>query len=301
MKTNRWNMLVRAPEGDSGGAGGEGSAGGGAGGSSIIAGGAGGEGAKPWFNDLPPEFQGNPYVAQTKDLASFVKSAIDTKSMVGADTIKLPGKNATDAERAEFYTKLGRPAEATAYTPTVQPVAESLVDPNVLTFMQGEIHKLGLSEAQGKGILDAYLSQVNVGYEAQTAAMEAAKLQGISTLKQEWGPKFDNNVKTAQLAITQHGGPELMAKIDAAGLGNDIDFIKMMHVIGTKLLDDDATGEGGGQFNGSSMQAAAEIERLKLDTDFQTALNSATHPGHKAAVDKWLAVHRQATPGKQEE
>lgn len=302
MIINRWNRFLRAPEGGEGG--GEGGGGEPQGGS-ILAGTppAGGQAEKPWYATLAPEYQTNPYVAQSKDINSFVKSAIDTKSLVGANVIKLPGERATDAERTEFYTKLGRPAEATAYTPTVAPKSEGLVDPSVLTFMQGELHKLGLSEAQGKGVLDAYLGQVNSGYETQEAQTLANKNQGIATLKQEWGPHFDNNVKTAQLTVTQYGSPELMAKIDEAGLGNDVDFIKLMHNLGVKLLDDDAIGgeNGGGQFGGTTMAAQQEIERVKMDRDFQEALNSATHPGHKAAVDKWLDLHTKAFPGKRGE
>lgn len=306
MIINRWNRFLRAPEGDAGaGGGGAGDAGaGGAGGVNSILGNAGagaGEGNKPWYATLAPEYQTNPYVAQSKDINSFVKSAIDTKSLVGANVIKLPGEKATDAERADFYTKLGRPAEPTAYTPTVAPKSEGLVDPNVLTFMQGELHRLGLSEAQGKGVLDAYLGQVNSGYDIQQAQADATKQQGIATLKQEWGPKFDNNVKTAQLTVTQYGSPELMQKIDQAGLGNDVDFIKLMHSLGVKLLDDDAIGgENGGQFAETSMAAQQEIERVKMDKDFQEALNSATHAGHKAAVDKWLSLHQKAFPSKKE-
>jgi hypothetical protein len=221
---------------------------------------------------------------------------------VGANVIKLPGEKATDAERTEFFTKLGRPAEATAYAPTIALKSEGLVDSNVLSFMQGELHKLGLSEAQGKGVLDAYLGQVNSGYDIQQAQVDATKQQGIATLKQEWGPKFDNNVKTAQLTVTQYGSPELMAKIDEAGLGNDVDFIKLMHNLGIKLLDDDAIGgeNGGSQFGGTSMAAQQEIERVKMDKDFQDALNTASHPGHKGAVDTWLALHQKAFPGKKE-
>lgn len=305
MTLNRRNMFtrLRAPEGGEGGEGGGGEGGGQQGGNSILGGQPTGETNKPWYATLDPQYQTNPYVAQSKDINSFVKSAIDTKSLVGANVIKLPGEKATEAERAEFFTKLGRPTEATAYAPTVAPKSEGLVDPNVLTFMQGELHKLGLSEAQGKGVLDAYLGQVNSGYETHQAQAEAVKQNGIATLKQEWGPKFDNNVKTAQLTVTQFGSPELMAKIDEAGLGNDVDFIKLMHNLGVKLLDDDAIGgeNGGGQFGGTAMAAQQEIERVKMDNDFQTALNSASHPGHKAAVDQWLALHKKAFPGKQGE
>lgn len=300
MILNRWNKWLFAPEGDSGsGGGGAGDPGAGGTPPSILAGSAG---AEPWFTSLPDEFKANPYVAQSKDLAGFVKSAIDTKSMVGANVIKLPGEKATEQELNDFYSKLGRPADATAYTPTVQPKVENLLDKPVLEAMQTQFHKLGLSEAQGKGILDAYMGILNTGFEASEAQQTATREQGVATLKQEWGPQFDNNVKTAQLALRQLGGDELVAEINASGFGNNVAFIKFMHTVGMKLLDDSAVGgEGGGAFGGTPMAAQAELERLKLDNEFQAALNTQAHAGHKAAVDKWLDLHKKAFPGKQAE
>jgi hypothetical protein len=229
-----------------------------------------------------------------------VKSAIDTKSMVGANVVKLPGEKATEQEINDFYSKLGRPAEPTAYTPTVAPKAEHLLEKPVLESMQATFHKLGLTEAQGKGILDSYLGLLNTGYEMSESQTLAAREQGITTLKQEWGPQFDNNVKTAQLALRELGGENLAKAIDESGFGNNVEFIKFMHTVGVKLMDDEATHESGGStaFGGTPMAAQGEIERLKLDTEFMTALNSGSHAGHKAAVDRWLALHQKAYPGK---
>ena len=297
MTINRWNRILFSPEGDLPGGGGAGDAPPIAPpiGKTILGGDAGGD--KPWYSTLPPEFQTDPYVGQSKDLAGFVKSAIDTKKMVGANVIRLPGDKATPEEISEFHTKLGRPAEASAYTSTVKPVADQLLDPTVMSHMQGEFHKLGLSATQGQGVLDAYLGQLNTGFEATTAQKEANMQQGIATLKTEWGPKYENNVKTAQLAITQYGGQELMAKIDSAGFGNDVDFIKFMHNVGVQLLDDDAIGgDSGGQFSSSPMAAQQEISKMTSDVDFQKALNSASAPGHKEAVERWLSAHRKAFP-----
>lgn len=317
MNPNRWNRflfsVLMAPEGGDGGSGGGGAGDGGAGGGggggggdagggtgkSILGGDPGG-GAKPWYDGLPDDLKASPYVAQTKDLAAFVKSAVDTKGLVGANTIKLPGEKATEQELADFYSKLGRPAEATGYTPTVAPKAEHLVDKNVMSTMQEQFHKLGLTAAQGQGVLDSYLGLLNTGYEAQTAQLEADYSGGVAKLKQEWSTNYDNNVKIAQGALRQFGSPELIAKIDELGLGNNTDFIKFMHGIGVQLLDDEAIGGGdGGQFGGTPMAAQQEIERLKVDKEFQEALNSVNHAGHKAAVDRWRALFEKAYPGKQ--
>lgn len=280
--------------------GGEGGGGGGTP-SSVLGGEGGGGGGTPehWYSGLPDDMRGNPYVAQSKDLASFVKSAIDTKSMVGANTIKLPGEKATDEERAAFYKSLGRPDEATGYTYEAKPRADGIVEPKIVEQMQGVFHKAGLSAAQGKQVLDSYIGILNEHHEAFESANAQTHEQGMSALKSEWGVEYDNNVKTAQLALRELGGSELLPVLEAKGLGSDPTIIKFLHSIGTKLLDDDASGTGEGRFTGSAVAAQQEIKRLTGDKDFQEALNAQHHPGHAAAVDRWMSLHSQAYPGKQ--
>ena len=302
MKHKFQNYFLRAPEGEPAGGGGGAPP---AAPPSVLGGGAppAGGGAPPqgaWYDTLPDEFKTNPYVTSSKDLGGFVKSAIDTKSMVGAHTIKLPGDKATDAEKAEFYNKLGRPADEKGYVPTVKPVSEGLVDPSVVESMGKVFHANGLTAAQGQAVLDGYLNILNSGYERVNGEAATRHTEGMTALKTEWGTNYDNNVKTAQLAARElGGGTELLTKLEAAGLGSDPTVIKFLHTAGMKLLDDSAVGgSGGGQFTGTQEGAAAEIGRLKVDKEFMEAWGNAQNPGHKDAVNRWLKLHEQAYPNK---
>lgn len=258
-----------------------------------------GDGDKPWYDSLPDNLKASPFVAQSKDLAGFVKSAVDTKAMVGANVIKLPGEKATPEEKAEFYNKLGRPADPAGYTPTVKPVDDAMVDPQILGTMAKVFHENGLTAQQGQSVLDAYLNILNEGHGKLSASSTAKHTEAVSALKGEWGMNYENNVKTAQLALRELGGDDLLATIESAGLGSDPTMIKFLHSVGAKLLDDNAVGDGGSAFSGSQEAAAAEINRLKLDPEFMTAWGDARHAGHKEAVDRWMALHSKAYPGKQ--
>ena len=288
------NYFLRKPEDDGGG-------GGGGTPDSLLAGGGGGGGEKLWYDSLPPELKTAPYVAGTKDLAAFVKSAIDTKSMVGANTIKLPGEKATPEERAAFFEKLGRPTDVNGYASTVKPAVDTLIDPDTLTQMRTVFHENGLTAAQGQAILDSYTTVANDGYTKAAESLAASREAGLTALKGEWGSAFEVNVKTAQLAIRELGGDDVLASIESVGLGNDPTFIKFLHTIGTKLLDDVSSGGGVNQFTGTAESAMAEITRLKTDKDFLKMWGDAREPGHKEAVDKWTSLHRQAYPGKQKD
>lgn len=307
-------MMLFNDAGD-GGAGGGGAGGAGDAGGAGGAGGTGGAGdaggakssllnspdnTKPWWSDVPEPLR-TPYVTQSKDLASFIKSANDTKSMVGANVIKLPGADATDEERAAFLDKLGRPKAPDAYKHTVQ-IPEGVMDESILAHMRSKFHEVGLTEAQGNTILDEYLGTLGKGVEQSEAMRLEAIEKGTTALRAEWGEKFDNNVKTAQLAIREHGGEEILQKLEATGLANDPVFIKFLYKAGVAMLDDDALGgDEGGKFTGTVMGAQQEIERLKTDKEFQDALQNRQHSGHNAAVNRWAALFKTAYPGNAEE
>lgn len=305
MKTNRWNPFLQflrneAGDGGEGGGGGGGGEGGDKGGAPSLLGGEGG-GSESWYSSLPDDLKSNPYVAQSKDLAGFVKSAVDTKKMVGANTIRLPGKDATPEELSEFYKNLGRPDTHEAYKPSVE-VAEGILDDKILGTMQQKMHELGLSEKQGQTLLNEYLTILDSSLSERNTQSEAKMQEGINALKQEWGDKYDNNVKTAQLALRELGNDTIKDKLVETGLANDPAVIKWMAELGKKLLDDEAIGgEAGGRFSGSSEAAAQEIERLKMDNEFQATINDRRAPGHKEAVERWTALHKQAYPSKSEQ
>lgn len=308
----KWKFLqMGPPRNEGGGEGGEGGGGqgGGGGDGSILnppggQGGGGGGGDQPWYHGLDESIRNNPYVSQSKDLGSFVKSAIDTKSMVGANTIKLPGEKATPEERADFFKKLGRPDDAKGYTPTTPLVADHLADPTIRDQMANVMLEAGLTKAQGEAIFNAYFDVLNKGYTTHTEQAAQRHTEGVTALKNEWGANYENNVKTAQLAARElGGGNELLQKLQEAGLGSDPLVVKFLHNVGTKLLDDSAVGggDGGNRFSGTQEAAVAEINRLKTDAEFQKAWGDANAPGHKEAVDRWLSLHERAYPGKQKD
>lgn len=291
------NPFLYAEEDDVGGGGGK------SGGTSVLAqsqGGGGGNADKPWFSDLPDDLRNNPLVAQNAELSSFVKSAIDTKAMVGANTIRLPGDKATDDERSEFWKKLGRPDDFKGYESKVKP-EEGIFDQAVFDQMRTKFHELGLTKVQGEGILDGYLQILNKGLADAQSRQAQTFETAVTALRTDWGQDYDNNVRTAQLAARELGGADFFEYAEKKGLANDPTFIKFLHAVGAKLLDDDAAGSGEGRFTTSQMGAQQEITRLKMDEDFMKILDTAHHPAHKDAVERWAGLHRIAYPGKQED
>ena len=58
-----------------------------------------------WLSSLPEELRSNPTLQDTKSVEALAKRFVDTKSALGA-SIRIPGEDASDEVRQEFYSKL---------------------------------------------------------------------------------------------------------------------------------------------------------------------------------------------------
>jgi hypothetical protein len=177
-------------------------------------------------------------------------------------TVKLPGKDATPEQWAEFYKAVGAPDKAEAYE---LPVPEG---------QDGEFAKTAATWFKDAGLLpqqaQALAGKWNEFTAAQAAAAEAAETQRIAqldqqnkvqeaALKNEWGQSHDANMELARRAVrqfipTEKAGDVIAALEDRLGYA---ETIKLMHSIGKGLGEHDAPGLGRAPAPGR--KSAAEI------------------------------------------
>ena len=255
-----------------------------------------------WYKDIPVD-QHTDFLKTAPDLNTFVKNANETKRMVGADTVRLPGPKSTPEERAEFFLKLGRPDEADKYS-----MSEDVKLPENVTLSDDHLKgakeamfNLGLTAEQGQGILDWYGGYINQTAESGVADLQAKQAEALTTLKNEWGDDFNARIDMGKSVLRQFDKDGSIATIlDSTGLGSDPMIIKMFSQIGEKILDDSATGGGDHEFVGNSAAALAEISSLKQDQQFQKVLLDSQAPGHREAVERWGNLFSTAYPGVEE-
>lgn len=252
---------------------------------------------------LPEEIRAEPSLATIKDLPALAKGYVSAQKLIGAKRIALPGDNASDQQLAEFYAAIGRPETHDKYeTPQFKFSDESLqVKPEVLDGTKQVFHKLGLTNKQARGVLEHYMKFVDDGAKAQSSNRVANESQAISKLKDEWGDKFDANIDVAKSIIRKFGQdmPELGEFLNETGLGSNVPLVKFFHKIGHAIMEDHAINPGGGNELpvGDRARSTQEIDSLKIDKQFQSALTNPRDPGHKAAVERWTALHKVAYPG----
>jgi hypothetical protein len=163
-----------------------------------------------------------------KDPKALAKHAFNQEKLVGS-SIRVPGENATDEEKAAYLDKLGRPKTPTDYKLDVpKDLPEGLpYDGEFAKAAAAKAHELGLTQAQLAGLHDLFVGyqaqafQKSVGQSQQQFA-ERAKAE-TAKLEKLWGPltgeQAQAQLEVADKVFTQtKGGGEFLDALKDVGL-----------------------------------------------------------------------------------
>ena len=266
----------------------------------LEPGAGGGGGGESWTATLPEDIRNEPMFKNIPDVPTLAKNYIHAQRLVGADKVQIPQKTWGESHWEEFYSKTGRPTTPEGYqVPDIKLEQGLAIDDGRLKEIRTTFHKLGLNEQQGRGVLEYYFNMLNGTAKSSREAMEAERLSTENALKQEYGDRYATTLETAKAVIREYGDEQFIKFLDESKLGNHPTMIKMLAKIGTNLLEDKQGGRGGGLRLNDAAGAQREIDQLKLDKEFQNALNNRELPGHQEAVDRWLKLHQLVHPGQQ--
>lgn len=220
----------------------------------------GGNGELPtWMSSAPDEYKTNEVLAKYPEFGDALKDLVSLKS--DGSIVRIPGENATDAERAEFHSKMGRPAKAEDYNLAKPQLPEGMpYDPEAEKIFKELGHGLGFNQKQLEALHSKFYEveqqrwQMNQKAEEERTQTENKAVEAaINDLKNEWtGDDFVKNVNIAVKAYEAlEGDPELLdIKLGNDRFGNHPKFLRMFHKIGKLVLDDNTEGLRGGGSGG---------------------------------------------------
>lgn len=223
----------------------------------------GGNTSPAWMAQLDKDLQGNERLTQFKTIGEMGKTFLELEGK-SKDAVFVPGEQATDEERAEFYAKLGRPEAADKYTfGKPEDLGEDVYTPEIEAAIKGICFKANLTDAQAKVVNAEYTALLKQGHEIQSqqkAEQERVETEALSkavdTLKNEWkGDTFKINTELATRAFIKFGGPDAKAfiettKINGLALGDHPEFLKVFAEIGKAISDDSLNAGRDGHNNG---------------------------------------------------
>jgi hypothetical protein len=256
---------------------------------------------------LPEAFRASPVFKDIASVEALAKSYDGAARLVGLDkaqVLRIPAPD-DEAGQAEMFARLGRPEKPEGYEFPELPGA--LVE-GVEPAARQAFHKLGLTAAQAKGVMELYGGQITAAETTRLARAAEVEAAVVADLRREWGDAFDDRLHGANRVIAELGGEALDKLVretrmpDGTMMGNHPVLIKFLAEIGQKLgepgtLKGGSAGQGGAA-SYTPDEAAAELKALRGDTEFHTARRNPKHPDHAAATEKWNRLNLAATAGR---
>jgi len=239
--------------------------------------------SKGWDSVLSEDLRGNPSIVDFKSVSDMAKSLVNTKRMVGADKARFlfaPNENSTPEERNEFYRKLGCPESPDKYSvklPENLP-AGMQVNEQMQQHFAKIAHERGLNNDQFQAMVDGYTQFQAAQFENMQEAQVIKFEDGVKQLQREWRSDYDQNLKTANRAVQEFGLSEFL---DAKGLANDPEMVKVMHKIGSMLLESKGPDSAGDP--GAAQSVQARIDSIRNDKN--NPYHHKDMPGHDQAVE----------------
>lgn len=265
-----------------------------------------------WMGGLQSdELKSSDSLKQFKDLDGLAKGFADLKAYQG-QSLRIPGEDAGDEQRQEFYQKvidqapglmfkpdfndpelssqfyrsLGVPEAADKYqAPEVEAIK---VEEDRLNALKEIAHKNHLTDKQFKGFMEEALK---LDASANASAQEAAQAS-MEELKQEWGYAFNDQIAVAEKvrsAFFDFIPPEAM----------DGPLAKSLAAVGKHLGNENVNLSNQGknqQVTNTPDMAREQINEINMNPEHPYWV--AGHPDHQAAIQKMLKLMKEANPSE---
>jgi len=257
-----------------------------------------------WRQSLPESVQGWEETKNAQSAEAFYDNIGDMRSMIGR-SLQIPGPDASvevqqaylqkvidkspqvmmrpDSENMdEFYNAMGRPEDSGAYQAPAS-TDELPVNEQSLDMFRQIAYDAGLSQSQFEQ-MSLGMSQATLN--GQNASLEARNGE-LTSLKGEWGMAYDQNI-----AIAEKIKQDYFPHIEFAAGELDPATLKSLHSLGKAMLGEgmQVVPEQGASGIMTPAEAQHTINEIMGNKDH--AYWSPSHPGHKAAIDRVLKLHK---------
>jgi vacuolar-type H+-ATPase subunit H len=162
----------------------------------------------------------------------------------------IPKSDATDEEWAEFYQKLGRPADIEGYDFTIGDEFTELVGKESIPYFEKTVDKIKEQAFQMGASSDQAEEMVNIFLESVAESVEESNQDNTEILEEmekelrtEWGEEYDGMLNGIEAMLTANGFPEEnMEYLKQSGMLKDPAFAITMGNIASKFADDPEIG-----------------------------------------------------------
>ena len=248
--------------------------------------GSGASDNQDWRSSLNDELKNNPTIQNIKDLESAANTLVHQQKMIGS-RIPIPK---TEEERAELYTKLGRPETSEKYNFAIPETHSKFFNEEQVKQFKNVAHQIGLNNDQAKALIDYQVKSVDFENQRRNSEMTLGKKSTEEALHKEWGYDYDNKVRAAQRAMSVYADEDLIQLLDTEA-GNHPSVVKLFARLGEDITEDMAKNTQNNKLAVSPIDAKGDI--AKIYSDAKHPYHNAGHPEHRNAVEQVRQLHEK--------
>lgn len=214
-----------------------------------------------WYSSLNEEYRNHPSIQKFNDVNGLAKSYLGLESLMGRDKIPVP-KDENDINAWSMYNKaFNIPNSAADYSLKLDGEDAQLDGFKELA------HKYHLSNEVAQELLNAHIEDFKAYENAKVQAFNAESEKATQALKQEWGLKYDENLKLARTFLEKMSGSKEEYDYFNEKIGNDVHFIKLLSKMGSSISEGNLGGFEGqaGGFTKTPAEAKAELDKIMND------------------------------------
>ena len=215
---------------------------------------------------LPETFKNDPHLSRIKDIDALAKNVVDSQKFI-SQSVRIPGEDATEADRAEFYKKLGRPETAADYTLDLKPeyVEKGVkIDDTQQQWYKDVALKANLTKEQANIVFGSYVDKEVASATDQSVSQTEKATKTINELKGIWRSEYNDNINLINSNLGKFFPPDVQPELRSKGLFADSSFIQSMLGLTKKVTGSNMFIEGGSPENDSTNLQALEAKRRDL-------------------------------------
>lgn len=239
-----------------------------------------------FINSLPEDLRSDLSLQKFNSNGDLAKSYVELSAKLGS---RIEDLSADDI--AKLNPKFGIPEDAKGYG------IEDLENAGDVEKITNFLKEAGVSKQAGAKIyenLKKIMAEEN-GQKEKDSFEDRQRKQDetVLALKEKYGIDFDKRISLANKAMrNEPNGAEIQAKLEAAGLGSDIDIIQMFVRRGEALLEDKILGEEVGSFGTTPSQAADQLSDIMDNKEKYAIFRDPSHPDHANIQAKFLELSK---------
>ena len=261
-----------------------------------------------WIESLPETLREAPFISKAESPEKALEELQNAAGWMG-NSIRLPGEDATDDARKEFYGKLAEKAPGVMVRPDPENMTdfyrsmgmpedvngykwetpEGKSDPDDLGIIAEVAHKAGLSQDQFKTMVDNIMESK----WTQEDQYEAEHKEAMAGLATEWGQAYDGNMAGVRNFLKLTDAPEGIVDLITQGAMSP-EEIKWLHKVATQTKSSVELADQQQQRQAALTPAEAQMRIAELLDN--PAYWDAANPLHKSLQQKMLEYQQAAAP-----